>query len=335
MKVDTANRAFFGLVALSAAAYLLLGAGACALLSVLIYSLSTDGVAAFSGAAWGLSALVAFLALYVLGWFFGVVSIVRQVIATRRLIRHVRQTGLDSAPEIEGAVRRIGLSGRVDVVDAEEAFSFAYGILRSRVAVSRGLIDKVSPAELNAVLEHEHYHLRNRDPLKVVLARALPAAFFYLPVLKELKGRYITSRELAADRRAVSSRGKRSLAGALYKVVGGPSWVELGAAAAIGGPDLLELRVAQLEAGHELPPPGIRFATWLWTVVGAAVLAFSFATAVAVFGDPMQSMMRGTDMHESRMSSGAALPGAVVGFFAWVAILWIIWILFRRSRRTV
>ena len=113
------------MVALSAAAYLLLGAGACALLSVLIYSLSTDGVAAFSGAAWGLSALVAFLALYVLGWFFGVVSIVRQVIATRRLIRHVRQTGLDSAPEIEDAVRRIGLSGRVDVVDAEEAFSFA------------------------------------------------------------------------------------------------------------------------------------------------------------------------------------------------------------------
>jgi len=41
----------------------------------------------------------------------------------------------------------------------------------------------VSPAELDAVLEHEHYHVRNRDPLKLVLARALPAAFFYLPVL--------------------------------------------------------------------------------------------------------------------------------------------------------
>ena len=32
-----------------------------------------------------------------------------------------------------------------------------------------------------AVLEHERYHVRNLDPLKVMLARGVPAMFFYLP----------------------------------------------------------------------------------------------------------------------------------------------------------
>lgn len=54
--------------------------------------------------------------------------------------------------------------------------SFAYGAFTPRVAVSRGLYEAASQQELDAVLAHERYHIRNLDPLKVLLARALPAA---------------------------------------------------------------------------------------------------------------------------------------------------------------
>jgi hypothetical protein len=45
----------------------------------------------------------------------------------------------------------------------------------------------------------------------------------------------------------------QGLAGALLKAVGGPTELDLGAAAAQGGDRALDLRVAQLETGE--PPP--------------------------------------------------------------------------------
>src|SRR2546429_7914322 len=105
---------------------------------------------------------------------------------------------------------------------------------RPAVAGSRGMLESVSPDELAAVLDHERYHVANYDPLKVVLARSLPDSLFFLPVLGELRGRYVAGRELAADRRAVQKSGASSLARGLFKVISGPTGGDLRAAAAIG-----------------------------------------------------------------------------------------------------
>jgi Zn-dependent protease with chaperone function len=140
-------------------------------------------------------------------------------------------------------------------VDADTPFSFTHGALRPRVAISRGLVESASAAELEAVLHHESYHVGAYDPLKVVLARSLPDSLFFIPVLAELRSRYVTARELAADRQALETAGSIPLAGALYKVVAGPPEIELGAAAAIGGDEALDARVTQLESGAE-PPLG-------------------------------------------------------------------------------
>ena len=56
-----------------------------------------------------------------------------------------------------------------------------------RVAVSRGLVEATSADELRAVIEHERYHVRNLDPLKIVLTRSLSAALFLLPALNALR----------------------------------------------------------------------------------------------------------------------------------------------------
>src|SRR5207244_9555508 len=108
-------------------------------------------------------------------------------------------------------------------------------LLRPRVAVSVALVERLPPHDLEAVLAHERYHVTNFDPAKLFATRALPAAFFYLPVMRPLLDRYLTARELAADRRALDRHGVRPLAGALLKVVTGPTWADLRTAAAIGG----------------------------------------------------------------------------------------------------
>jgi beta-lactamase regulating signal transducer with metallopeptidase domain len=162
--------------------------------------------------------------------------------------------------------------------------------------------------------------VRNLDPLKVLLARALPATFFYIPALHELRARYIAGRELAADRRALESCGRRPLAGALFKVVRGPRWPELGAAAAIGGPELLDVRVAQLETGSEPRLAGVSTAALLLSLGGIAALTAAFvATVVGVGGPDAVARETGASLEPTDVALAllCALPWAIGGFAAY------------------
>jgi Zn-dependent protease with chaperone function len=287
VRLDTANRNFFGLAATSlvSAIWFVCGAAGCVLLSLIAYRVAADGLGALVGDDALLPAAV-FLGLVGAGAILGLRSLARQMASSRRLARRVSALESPIPAVLETAAERAGLSGRVVLVDSDEPFSFAFGALTPRVAVSRGLYERMSAGELDAVLEHERYHVHNLDPLKVLLARSLPAMFFYLPLLRELHVRYLAGRELAADRRAVDAHGTPPLAGALFKVVRGPSWPELGTAAAIGGPELLDLRVAQLERGVEPTLGRVTVARVALTLLGVAVLAVSFVATLALSGGP-------------------------------------------------
>jgi hypothetical protein len=109
-----------------------------------------------------------------------------------------------TAPEaLARTAQQTGLQGRIVLVEAADSFSFVYGVMTPRVAVSRGLLEHATPDELRAVLEHERYHVRNIDPLKAMIVSVLSAALFFLPALNSLRTRYVAGRELAADRRAL------------------------------------------------------------------------------------------------------------------------------------
>ena len=329
MTLNRANRAFFLLLAIAFVAYQLLGAGACVLFGSLISGLIAGNLA-LDASVWGVTALGLFLVVYVLGWVLAIFSLIRQSAATMRLRERVRSLRLPTPPALRDAARRARIEGRVDLVDSAEAFSFAYGVFDTRVAVSRGLVETVAPPELDAVLVHERYHLRSRDPLKVFIARLVAKALFFLPVLAELRHRYVVGRELAADRRALRAYGERPLAGALYKVVAGPLWSELGAAAAIGGRDHLEARVAQLESGEEPPGEPIPTRAWITSAAGSVALLVSFFASVIAFGGPVAMMRSGAMMDTRHEMSG-------IGWF-WSAAIWLVVLgaviyVGRRSRR--
>jgi Zn-dependent protease with chaperone function len=329
MRLDTANRSFAGLAGASLITGMLAlcGAVGCVLAALLVARLADDGFDALLSDGTAVWAALAFVAIVGSGAAAGARSLYRQVRASRALTERVRDMELPRPDVLGDAAARARLGGRVQLFDSAERFSFAYGALTPRVALSRGLFETASPEELDAVLAHERYHVRNLDPLKVMLARALPAAFFYLPALRRLRARYVAGRELAADRRALDSCGRRPLAGALYKVARGPAWPELSSAAAIGGPDLLDARIEQLETGDEPPVGGLTLGAVALSAIGVAALTALFVVSVTgLAGSSAIADLVGEDVTPADVG-GVILCAVAFAVGGWLGFRWL-------SRRT-
>jgi hypothetical protein len=334
--MNTANRSFFTLVAIALVPYVLLGLFGCGVLAVAGYRVVTDGLDGLNRPGEDLRLAVIFFAVVAIGTVLGGVSVRRQAVATRRLAEFVGDHRIPSPHGLDTTVRHAGLAGRVDVLDDARPFSFTYGVMNPRVVASRGLIEAVTSREFDAVLTHERYHIRNFDTLKVVVARAAPAAFFFLPALGPLRERYLAGRELAADRHAVRAHGEPTLAGALYKVLDGPAWTDAGAAAALGGSEFLGQRVAQLETGTEpaLSPVPRRVR---WTTAGGLGLLIAVFVGAVVTGDT--TSLQGDRMEmgdwavfDGGMGAAATIIGGIACVGGWAVVAIAAWRAWRRSR---
>lgn len=305
------------LVALSLSVYVMCAALGSAPLPFDASRASRAGLAGLLNGGDSVLPLLLLLIVLAVSTALGIRSIRRQVSASRRLERRARELELANPHTLAQAASDVGLDGRVVLLDASERFSFAYGALTPRVAVSRGLLEGVSPAELRAVLHHERYHVVNLDPLKALLAQTLSAAFFFLPALESLRARYLAARELSADRCAARICGRPPLAGALLKVVRGPEWNDLEGVAAIGGPELLDVRVAQLETGTEPKLAGIGVIPVALSLVGGALFAALFLASASVFGAAVSA----TDLLDGLLCTAplGALSAATYWIVAWRA----------------
>jgi beta-lactamase regulating signal transducer with metallopeptidase domain len=179
----------------------------------------------------------------------GLAVLWRQHRAGRHLARWVARTATAPSPRLAAAAARVGSSGWVVEVADPAPYAFTYGVWHSRVVVSSGLTEVATRDELVAVLHHEHHHLRHRDPLTVLAVRSWAAALFPVPLVGAVLQRILDQQELRADRAALDACGVAPVAGALLKAVGEPAVAPGTALAAMGGPHLLEARVAQLETG--------------------------------------------------------------------------------------
>ena len=106
--------------------------------------------------------------------------------------------------------------GTLWMFDDPRPHAFCAGYLRPRIYLSTGARIALPEPELEAVLAHERHHARRRDPLRILLARAVADGLFFVPALKQLAARYAELAELAADEAAFAqTRDRRPLASAL------------------------------------------------------------------------------------------------------------------------
>lgn len=297
MRLDAATRSFIALLLVALLPYVLFAAVGCMLWGVVLARFVSGGVGGVVGGSGDLRPALLFVLVLVVGTTLAATSVVRQVRATRRLEERVAALVLPVPAPLAAAAAATRLADRLDLVDDVERFSFTYGLSRPRVVVSRGLVEALSEDELGAVLFHERYHVDRLDPLKVLVARAASTAWFFLPAVAALASRYRAGRELAADRRAVRARGPRALAGALYRLMQVPGWEPPAPAAAVGGRDLLDVRLTQLETGREPLTPVPRITVGL-TAAALVALAGALAVTVLSLGGP------GAMMREARSLAG-------------------------------
>lgn len=221
-----------------------------------------DGVTAGSLAVLVLAVIAAMVA------FRGVAAVTHQVHGHRRFM---------SALTLRDRRRIAGVD--VTVVAGARPQAFCAGYLFPAVYVSEGVL-RLADDEVAAVVTHEEHHRRRRDPLRILLARVLSAALFFVPVLRPLERRYEALAELAADdAAALKPQGRRALASALLAfeasgsaVVGiaaervdhllgvRPRWelplsLLLGSLATLAGLMAAAVLTTQAMAGAEISPP--------------------------------------------------------------------------------
>jgi Zn-dependent protease with chaperone function len=115
---------------------------------------------------------------------------------------------------------RSGVRSPVEVLDLSEPLAFCHGFCRPRIYVTSGLCSLLSDTELSAVLLHEDYHRRRREPLRLLLLSALVQTLRFWPALGPRMTEARTEMEVSADIYATARSGSaRSLARALLKVL--------------------------------------------------------------------------------------------------------------------
>lgn len=85
--------------------------------------------------------------------------------------------------------------------------AFCLGFWRPRIWLTAGIVDLLTDEELTAVLVHEDYHCRRRDPLRLLISRALKSTFFFLPLVRDLANFVELQQEIAADQSVIEYLG--------------------------------------------------------------------------------------------------------------------------------
>ncbi|MBA2240065.1 MAG: M56 family metallopeptidase [Solirubrobacterales bacterium] len=153
----------------------------------------------------GLGLLV--LALGILG--LAVITLAARSLSRqlRRQRRFLRRWARLNAIEVNGR--------ELVLVRSTTPEAFCAGFLRPRIYLSTAALERLTDAELRAVIAHETHHQRSHDPLRVLLATVAAEALFFLPALRVLNERYRELAELAADEAASKAEGAPVLASAL------------------------------------------------------------------------------------------------------------------------
>lgn len=232
----------------------------------------------------------------------GMVASLQMLVRTRSVLRDRRTVALP--PALSLAARRVGIRARTVCFTDTRPVAYCAGLLRPCVWISTGAVTALLPDELEAVLLHEAYHARHRDPLRVLCSAVLQRMFFAFPMVRGLAARFALAKELDADRSVLRAQGSpAALAGALAVLAQAvlpfaPREVALGAWSASTA------RVDQLCGTRDellLPPVSLRsrlitgfaVAVLLLLAVGQAARANLLPAAVVE-----TIMPRATEIHE-------------------------------------
>ncbi len=134
--------------------------------------------------------LIAVLGVWVCG--FGAIALIRfrDWLGIRAAVRSSRPLDIRAAVEVRSSASLLepGVVG-LDV----------FGVSRPVLLLPEGIVDRLSPAQLEAVFAHELCHIRRRDNLTAALHMIVEAVFWFHPLVWWIGARLVEERERACD----------------------------------------------------------------------------------------------------------------------------------------
>jgi len=134
---------------------------------------------------------------------------------TRRLCMVRQQAPAKLLEAAEGLIP----SNRLYLLADSRAFAACIGLWRPGIYVSRGLLETLVDAPLRGMLAHEEAHRRRRDPLRLLVWRALARRLRRIPWATSMAARAELRIEIVADRFACAATTPAQLAAALLMVL--------------------------------------------------------------------------------------------------------------------
>ncbi|WP_028390234.1 M56 family metallopeptidase [Bacillus cihuensis] len=106
------------------------------------------------------------------------------------------------------------------VIDHSESFAFTFGFRSPSIVLSSSLIEILDSDELVAVVEHETFHQKNDDSLKIFILQLIAQSIWFIPLTKWSYQNYKIMSELLADEYAIQKMGSElGLSSALFKLI--------------------------------------------------------------------------------------------------------------------
>lgn len=176
---------------------------------------------AFSSHPYLFSFLILAVALIVAFLFYTIVNIIVLRIRTNRFIAvNLENKKPHISNKLNKVILSLNLQNKIIESKNENLSVFCYGFINSKICISSGLVKKLKPDELKAVLLHEKHHLIHFETTKIFIVKVITRALFFLPGLKTLAGQYYKLSEVSADDWAIkNTSSKLYLARAMYKVL--------------------------------------------------------------------------------------------------------------------
>lgn len=139
----------------------------------------------------------------------------------------------------------LAIGNDVIVLRENKPFAYCFGLWKTKIFITTGLIALVSRKELEIIIRHEKYHLDHKDNRILLLARLVESLFPFFPLLSDFVRIYKTERELLADQAAIQNeQDKRALSSVLKKLL--QYEPPVAPAMAIADVDTLETRIKSL-----------------------------------------------------------------------------------------
>ncbi len=141
----------------------------------------------------------------------------------------------------------VSTSENISIVNSSKPFAFCFGIRKPKIFISTGLIKLLTKKELEIVITHEKYHLKNHDTLTLMLATIFESLAPYFPLLTDIIKHYRIERELQADQFAIMGlHDDASLVNVLKKLLKYEPRFAIAEVPAIADIDTLEARINKL-----------------------------------------------------------------------------------------